>query len=509
MNSRFVLCFLLLLTLMAPRAWGQTPELINFQAQLEGMDNSSASITFTIFDAATGGANLWSETYPNLSVVAGRIQVLLGTNEPLGNLFETSGDRYLEITVNGETLAPRSQLTSVAYAMRAAVADRLAGGGGGGDGVTSLNALTGDVVLTEGANISITPEGQNLRIDAAGGGSGITTINAGAGITVSDADGPTTEIALQADAITDAYVADNSLTDASLADNSVGTAELKAAVVLGANGRLDIQNPAGQIRSTLTTMNDAGFLGLNQADDEDAVTLETQSGGYGMITAHNIDGLNGSRMWGELTGADSDTGVQLRGGSMALFKKNGTNSSVWIRTNGTADNNAWGVMTLDDASHNPTITLNGQNGDISIAGNLAKGSGSFKIDHPLDPTNKYLSHSFVESPDMMNVYNGNVVLDAQGEAEVELPAWFEALNTDFRYQLTCIGGFAQVYVAEEIAQNRFKIAGGTPGLKVSWMVTGIRNDPYARAKRIKVEEEKPASEKGRYLHPDAYGMVDH
>ena len=506
MKSRFVLCTMILTFTLTLRVWGQSPELINFQAQLEGMDTGTASVTFTIYDAISGGANLWSETYPNLSVVAGRIQVLLGTNSAIGDLFETAGERYLEITVNGETLSPRSQLTSVAYALRAAVADQLAGGGTGGGGVSSLNTLTGDVVLTEGTNISITPDGQNLRIDAASGGSGITTINAGAGISVSDSDGPITEIALQADAITDAYIADNSLTDISLADNAVGSDELKANIVLGGNGRLDIQNPGGQIRASLYTVNSAGFLGLNQADDDDAVTLETQGGGYGMITAHNAEGLNGSRMWGELTGSDSDTGVQLRGGSMALFKKNGANSSIWMRTNGTADDNAWGVLTLDNAANNPTITMTGQNGDITIAGNLAKGSGSFKIDHPLDPTNKYLSHSFVESPDMMNIYNGNVVLDSNGQAEVELPEWFEALNTEFRYQLTCIGGFANVYVAEEISENRFKIAGGTPGLKVSWMVTGIRNDPYAQSRRIKVEEEKPASERGKYMHPGAYGV---
>src|SRR5262249_35543573 len=75
-------------------------------------------------------------------------------------------------------------------------------------------------------------------------------------------------------------------------------------------------------------------------------------------------------------------------------------------------------------------------GDVSVSGNLSKGGGSFKIDHPLDPENKYLYHSFVESPDMMNVYNGNVVTDASGDAFVEMPEYFEALNKDFRYQLT-------------------------------------------------------------------------
>ena len=144
-------------------------------------------------------------------------------------------------------------------------------------------------------------------------------------------------------------------------------------------------------------------------------------------------------------------------------------------------------------------------GDVTVTGTLSKGGGSFKIDHPLDPANKYLYHSFVESPDMMNVYNGNVVLDANGEAVVDFPEWFGVLNRDFRYQLTCIGGFAPVYVAEKISNNHFKIAGGKPGLEVSWQVTGIRQDAWANAHRIPVEEEKEARLKGFYIHPELYG----
>jgi len=133
---------------------------------------------------------------------------------------------------------------------------------------------------------------------------------------------------------------------------------------------------------------------------------------------------------------------------------------------------------------------------------------AFKIDHPLDPENRYLYHSSVESPDMMNVYNGNAVLDARGEAWVSLPEYFQALNRDFRYQLTCIGGFAPVYVAEEISGNRFQIAGGDPGMKISWQVTGIRHDPVAQAGRIEAETMKPASERGKYLNPEAYGQPE-
>jgi hypothetical protein len=89
-------------------------------------------------------------------------------------------------------------------------------------------------------------------------------------------------------------------------------------------------------------------------------------------------------------------------------------------------------------------------GNLNVGGTLTKHAGAFRIDHPLDPEHKFLSHSFVESPDMMNLYNGNVTTDARGLATVVLPAYFEALNQDFRYQLTVIGRFAQAIVAREI-----------------------------------------------------------
>jgi len=145
-------------------------------------------------------------------------------------------------------------------------------------------------------------------------------------------------------------------------------------------------------------------------------------------------------------------------------------------------------------------------GNVNITGNVSKGSGSFKIDHPLDPANKYLSHSFVESPDMMNVYNGVVVLDARGSAWVDLPDYFQTLNSDYRYQLTSIGAPGpNLYIANEVSANRFRISGGKPHARVSWQVTGIRHDAYANANRIQVEEEKPANQRGTYLHPELFG----
>jgi hypothetical protein len=144
-------------------------------------------------------------------------------------------------------------------------------------------------------------------------------------------------------------------------------------------------------------------------------------------------------------------------------------------------------------------------GDVDVEGNLSKSGGSFKIDHPLDPGNKYLYHSFVESPDMKNIYDGNITTDGSGLATVTLPEWFEALNSDFRYQLTVIGQFAHAIVASEMNNNAFVIRTDKPNVKVSWQVTGIRQDAWAKAHRIPVEVEKLQADQGHYLHPELFG----
>jgi hypothetical protein len=146
-------------------------------------------------------------------------------------------------------------------------------------------------------------------------------------------------------------------------------------------------------------------------------------------------------------------------------------------------------------------------GPAHIAGTLSKSGGSFKIDHPVDPENKTLSHSFVESPDMKNIYDGNVTLDRGGRAVVQLPDYFQALNRDFRYQLTAIGKPGpNLYIEQEIHGNQFVIAGGNAGMRVSWMVTGIRQDAWAERFRIPVEEFKREEDRGYYLNPEAFDL---
>jgi trimeric autotransporter adhesin len=144
-------------------------------------------------------------------------------------------------------------------------------------------------------------------------------------------------------------------------------------------------------------------------------------------------------------------------------------------------------------------------GSINVSNQIFAAVKDFRIDHPLDPANKYLTHSSVESSEMMNIYTGNVTTDGQSEATVHLPDWFEVLNTDFRYQLTVIGQFAQAIVGRKIADHQFTIRTSVPNVEVSWQVTGVRQDRFAKAHPLVVEQEKEATVRGFYIHPELYG----
>lgn len=215
------------------------------------------------------------------------------------------------------------------------------------------------------------------------------------------------------------------------------------------------------------------------------------------------------------SGGAGGSGIDALGGS-----DNGTDtvpSAGGFFTGGAASNCA-GINCGGDGI-NASPGLNGSlsvvdgyagnfNGDINVSGTIFAGGKDFRIDHPLDPANKYLLHASVESSEMMNIYTGNVTTDAGGEATVQLPDWFEVLNTDFRYQLTVIGVFAQAIVAREIENHQFAIRTSLPNVKVSWQVTGVRQDAFAKAHPLLVEQEKDPRVRGYYLHPELYGATD-
>jgi hypothetical protein len=165
-----------------------------------------------------------------------------------------------------------------------------------------------------------------------------------------------------------------------------------------------------------------------------------------------------------------------------------------------AGSGAQGIIVITYGEGKTTLTSNVTvTATTSVIGAISKGSGSFVIDHPLDPKNKLLYHSFFESPDAKNWYDGITELDKDGKATIELPSYFLALNKDFRYLGTPLGEpMPNLHLSVEVRKRflglwgtpMFKIAGGEPNGRVSWQVTGIRHDPYILARPIVPEVEK-------------------
>jgi len=150
-------------------------------------------------------------------------------------------------------------------------------------------------------------------------------------------------------------------------------------------------------------------------------------------------------------------------------------------------------------------------GVFSIGNSGASGVKSFRIDHPLDPDNKFLLHYSAEGPEPMNVYSGNVTTNAKGEAWVQLPDYFGQINRDLRYTLTVIDDndsedFVLVKVAKKVQNNRFKIRSSAPNVEGSWRVEGVRNDRWVQEHGAPSEVDKSATQRGRYQHPELYGL---
>jgi hypothetical protein len=303
----------------------------------------------------------------------------------------------------------------------------------------------------------------------------------------------------------------------------------------GPDGIFQINNPANSqpaLQGLTNGLGRAGFFRIsNAANTQAALNAQTNGSGFAV---QGIASGNGTPGAFRVTGASNTKAALVAktagNGPAGLFEAthlDNPSPTLVVRTVGTghaihaittndgdfveavgnfeavANGDALWVKAHGSSYHALQVSgrsqFDGQvrvSGNLIVTGTLTKGAGSFRIDHPLDPEHKYLSHSFVESPDMMNVYNGNVTLDANGRATVELPEYFEALNRDFRYQLTAVGAPGpNLYIAEGVKQNRFQIAGGRAYAHVSWQVTGVRRDPYAEAHRIRVEEEKPPTER--------------
>jgi hypothetical protein len=240
-----------------------------------------------------------------------------------------------------------------------------------------------------------------------------------------------------------------------------------------------------------------GVVGENNNNQTAAVFGQNNAAASG-TALNRAPGVVGSGFYGTIGQTTRQTGIGVFGNNTAPGTVNDNPGVGGIGFTGvlgqsSAPGVGFGVLSADD---------------IGAVGGIYGAFKAFRIDHPLDPENKYLNHFCPESNEMLNFYRGNVVLDANGEATVNLPDYFQSINVDYSYNLTAVGSPAPgLYVATEIDNNKFTIAGGKPGMKVSWQVTGVRNDAYILShpeKRIN-EVPKQAEHRGLYIHPESFG----
>ncbi len=426
------------------------------------VSDGAYGFAFALYAAESGGEPVWAETQEAVTVQGGAFTALLGSVAPLPQEALDGGARWLEVSVRGPgedaftQLSPRQELSaSAAQAGVAALPN----------GPSCEHTHWGEIWYGSGNGLVLQGDSDTyatlyVRDISPNGGYGVHG-HSDYGVGVYG----------QSDSTGGKGVYGQS--DSTGGKGVYGYDFATSGENYGVYGRSNSTAGMGVLgRAAATTGTNYGVYGRSDS-----------TGGVGVVGhATAITGV----VQGVIGRSDSPIG---RGVAGVVYANSGINYGVY----------GW--------TQSPAGYAGYFDGNVHVAGTLSKSAGSFMIDHPLDPQHKYLYHSFVESPDMKNIYDGVVTLGEDGTAWVQLPEWFQALNQDFRYQLTPIGAaMPNLHIAEEIQGNQFKIAGGVSGKKVSWQVTGIRHDPYAEQHRIPVEQDKPADEQGTYLYPEGYGQ---
>jgi hypothetical protein len=463
--SKTIVCLamsVLFLSVWAGALW--VPSDISYQGRLTDsggnpLPDDTYDIMYSIYHMETGGTPVYTSPVHPVQTTNGFFNDIIPS---LPSSYTDTSYVYIGINVEGEELTPRTRLLSVPFAIHARAA-------AGWDYGIHYSKIRTDSTVTN-VGIGVIDPSENLVI-----GYDLGSFSGNRIVVGDTTPGVYTGVVLGRSAETRGWMLwNNDMSYLELGTRQNGTSYGNSLVL--DEGRLGLGERAPD--TTVLWINE--ILGLTSNSDSKVGMIGKliDTTGYGNITGGSF----------YASGGHNATGIRAEG----------RYASGGYSTGGVFVGDTRGIY-----AEGPTAGY--FNGNVTIYGNLSKTSGSFKIDHPLDPANKFLMHSFVESPDMMNVYNGNITTDADGNAEVTLPDYFEALNKDFRYQLTVIGTFAQAIIAKKIQKGKFAIKTDKPFVEVSWQVTGIRKDPWANEHRIPVEVEKSENERGYYVAPELYG----
>lgn len=456
---------MLLLISFINTSWAQIPATISYQGCLRSnngdLQTGTFNLLFKIYESESGGTEIWSENHIGVQVDNGYFNVILGGLDQI----PFNKQYWLGISVNGgQEMTPRSKLTSVAYSLNTkSIPDQVVT-----TGKIFNGAVTPEKINTTGASAdqALVFNGSNLVWKNITGGISLPFLESYSG------SGDVFRITSTGNAseILELLQENTSHNSSVLSVRNKG---------LGEAGEFVVENTANEADAIWIKTKGKGkacFLQIdNPTNPESALDIETNGTGRGIYVTHSGSNGDASRF--------------------IITNPNNSDDAIYAKTDGTGRAGYFvGDVKVTD--------------NLEVAGALSvSGAKNFVIDHPLDPDNKILRHSCIESPEMMNIYKGRAKLE-NGKAEIKLPDYFDSLNhpEGREINLTPVNGWSPLFLEGEIKNNQFVVKttkDGNPEQEFSWIIYGIRNDEYARNHPIIVEEEKGINNKftkGEYLN---------